>query len=311
MRPQPSAGKYGQKDPPKNKLWLLWSAIFSVLVAFCIVSAVSAQNRSATPTPAAGQSGAEMPRGQKLVLKDGSFQWVREYKVEGDKVSYYSLDTHQWEEMPAALIDWDATKKEAAKEQKQDATLLHAVDEREKQETADVLGVDASIEPAPGIFLPPDNGLFAFDGKKILVVNQADMKSSLSKTKTLEKIMVPVPIIPERHVISIAGTRAKLRMTNGQPEFYLRVASGGEPEIDLVRAKVRKNNREVEDVDELMDETAEKRKDVALQRWHIAENVYRYTIAKPLDPGEYVLVQNIPNDQYSIYLWDFAIDAAK
>jgi hypothetical protein len=112
-------------------------------------------------------------------------------------------------------------------------------------------------------------------------------------------------------VISIAGTRAKLRLTNGQPEFYLRVASGGEPEIDLVRAKVRKNDRQVEDVDELMDETAERRKDVALQRWHIAANVYRYTIPKPLGPGEYVLVQSIPNDQYSIYLWDFGIDPVK
>lgn len=316
MRRQASVENYGQKDAKKASLLPLSVAIFCFLAAFCIVSGISAQNSpaapaSSSPSHSASQSGPEVPRGQKLFLKDGSFQLVREYKVEGDKVSYYSLDTHEWEEMPAALIDWDATKKEAAKEAKQDATLLNAVDEREKQETADVLSVDASIEPAPGIFLPPDNGLFAFDGKKILVVNQADMKSSLSKTKTLEKIMVPVPIIPERHVITITGTRAKLRMTNGQPEFYLRVASGGEPEIDLVRAKVRKKDREVEDVDELMDETAEKRKDVALQRWHIASNVYRYTIAKPLEPGEYVLVQNIPDDQYSIYLWDFGIDVAK
>lgn len=310
MRRQTPDGKYGQKDAKKIRLSRLSSVIFCLLAAFCIVSVVPAQN-SPSPSSSTAQSGAETPRGQKLVLKDGSFQLVREYKIEGDKVSYYSLDTHQWEEMPAALIDWDATKKEAAKEAKKDATLLNTVDEREKQETADVLSVDASIEPAPGIFLPPDDGLFAFDGKKILVVNQADMKSSLSKTKMIEKVMVPVPIVPERHVISIAGTRAKLRMTNGQPEFYLRVNTPGEPEIDLVRAKVRKNDRQVEDVDELMDMTAEKRKDVALQRWHIASNVYRYTIAKPLEPGEYVLVQNIPNDQYSIYLWDFAIDVAK
>lgn len=310
MRRQTSDGKYCQRDAKKTKLLLLSSAILCFLAAFCIVNAVSAQN-SPSPSSSTTQPGTEAPRGQKLVLKDGSFQLVREYKIEGDKVSYYSLDTHQWEEMPTALIDWDATKKEAAKEAKKDATLLNTVDEREKQETADVLSVDASIEPAPGIFLPPDDGLFAFDGKKILVVNQADMKSSLSKTKMIEKVMVPVPIVPERHVISIAGTRAKLRMTNGQPEFYLRVNTPGEPEIDLVRAKVRKSDRQVEDVDELMDMTAEKRKDVALQRWHIASNVYRYTIAKPLEPGEYVLVQNIPNDQYSIYLWDFAIDVAK
>lgn len=301
--------QYDQKSSKRTGPLLLSFAVLCLLVTVPIISAVSAQT-SPPSTSSAAQSNTDT-RGQKLILKDGSFQLVREYKIEGDKVSYYSLDTHQWEQMPAALIDWDATKKEAAGQASKDATLLNKVDEREKQENAEVLSVDASIEPAPGVFLPPDNGLFAFDGKKILVVSQADMKSSLSKTKALEKVMLPVPIIPERHVISIAGTRAKLRLTNGQPEFYLRVANGGEPEIDLVRAKVRKNDRQVEDVDELMGETAEKRKDVALQRWHIATDVYRYTIAKPLEPGEYVLVQNIPNDQYSIYLWDFAIDSAK
>lgn len=310
MRRQPPDRERDQKNAQTTKLFFS-VAIVSFLVVLPNVSVISAQNSPAASPSSTAQSSTELPRGQKLFLKDGTFQLVREYKVEGDKVRYYSLDTHQWEEMPAALIDWEATKKEAAKQATKDATLLNAVDQREKQETADVLSVDASIEPAPGVFLPPDNGLFAFDGKKILVVNQADMKSSFSKTKALEKIMLPVPIVPDRHVISIAGTRAKLRLTNGQPEFYLRVASDGEPEIDLVHAKVRKNDREVEDVDELMGETAERRKDVALQRWHIASDVYRYTIAKPLEPGEYVLVQNIPNDQYSIYLWDFAIEVAK
>jgi hypothetical protein len=251
------------------------------------------------------------PRGQKLVLKDGTFQLVREYKLEGDRVSYYSLDTHEWEEMPASMVDWDATKKEAAAEAGKDAALVNAVDEREKAEKVEVLNVDSSIEPAPGIFLPQDPGLFVFDGKTIQVVKQADMKSSLNKAKMVEKVLVPVPIIPTRHLISIAGTHAKLRMTNGQPEFYMRTPDGNEPEIDLVRAKIHGAERQVENVDELMGETAENRKAIALQRWQIATDVYRYTIAKPLEPGEYVLAQSVPNDQYSIYLWDFGIDAAK
>jgi hypothetical protein len=244
-------------------------------------------------------------------LKDGTFQMVSEYKVEGDRVSYYSLDTHQWEEMPSSLIDWDATKKEAAQEAKQDTALVNAVDAREKAEKVEVLSVDASIEPAPGIFLPPDVGLFAFDGKTIVTVNQAEMKSSLSKGRMLAKVLVPVPIVPTRHTISILGTRAKLRMTNGQPEFYMRTADGTEPEIDLIRARVKGNERQVENVDELMGETAENRKAIALQRWQMATNVYRYTIAKPLEPGEYVLAETVPNDQVSIYLWDFGIDVAK
>lgn len=289
-------------------------AALALILSLGLAVAARAQNPSTSPASSSAnqQNGNALADAhtQKLVLKDGTFQLVREYQIEGDRIRYYSLDTHEWEEMPAALVDWDATKKEAAKEAQQENSLIKSVSEREKEENPQVLSVDASIEPAPGVFLPPDNGLFAFDGKKILSVSHADMRSSLSKTKAIEKVLIPVPLVPERHVISIAGKKAKLRLTVGQPEFYLRVAAPSEPEIDLVRAKVKGNERQVEDIDELMGETAEKRKDVALQRWQMAPNVYRYTVAKPLEPGEYVLIQNIPNDQYSIYLWDFGIDPA-
>jgi hypothetical protein len=302
------------KPNPASKLHGLAALSFGLLLTLAF--SASAQNpaqgdAASPPSQSNGPVQSTNPRGQKLVLKDGSVQFVREYQIEGNRVKYYSLDTHQWEEMPAELIDWDATKKEAANEAKQQAAIVNAVSEREKEENPQVLSVDASIEPAPGIFLPPDNGLFAFDGKRVTAVQQVEMKSNLSKAREIAKILAPVPIVPSRHVISIAGKQAKLRMTNGQPEFYLRVANDVEPEIDLVRAKVKGNERQVEDLDELMGETSEKRKNVALQRWQLAPNVYRYTVAKPLEPGEYVLVQAVANDQYGIYLWDFAIDPAR
>ena len=53
---------------------------------------------------------ARLPRGKKLVLKDGSFQLIREYRREGDRVRYYSAERGEWEEIPAAMVDWDATK---------------------------------------------------------------------------------------------------------------------------------------------------------------------------------------------------------
>jgi hypothetical protein len=285
------------------------SSALVCLLPLSLVALGAAPHTQSAQSPAPSDSAA--PRGQKLFLKDGSFQLVREYKQDGDRVSYYSLDTHQWEELPSSMIDWDATKKAAAQQDQKDAALFNAVDSREKAEHAEVLSVDASIEPAPSVFLPPDPGLFAFDGKAITAVKQADMVSSLNKAHAVAKILVPVPIIPNRRVISIIGTRSKLRMSNGQPEFYMRTPDGAEPEIDLVRAKVHGNERQVENVDQLMDQTAEVRKSVALMRWQIATDVYRYTMPKPLEPGEYVLVQSVPGDQLNIYLWDFGIDAAR
>jgi hypothetical protein len=278
--------------------------IFAAVLCLVLALVVPAQAQAPSSTPT--QNAA--PRGQKLFLKDGTFQLVREYKIDGDRLSYYSLDTHQWEEMPTALVDWDATKKDAAQQQTRDAALADSVAEREQQEHAEVLTVDASIEPAPGIFLPSDPGLFAFDGKTIQTVTQADMQSSLSKGRMVEKVLVPVPIIATRHNISIMGTRSKLRIVAGQPEFYLRIASGSEPEIDLVRAKIHGNDRQVENVDELFGETAQQRTTLALQRWQIAPNVFRYTLPTPLQRGEYVLVETLPGDQLNMYLWDFGVD---
>ena len=49
----------------------------------------------------------------KLYLKDGGFQLVREYTVEGDRVKYYSVDRSDWEEIPADLVDLKRTDAEA------------------------------------------------------------------------------------------------------------------------------------------------------------------------------------------------------
>ena len=49
----------------------------------------------------------------KLFLKDGDFQLVREYQVDGDRVRYYSVERSDWEEMPVSLIDLKRTEAEA------------------------------------------------------------------------------------------------------------------------------------------------------------------------------------------------------
>jgi hypothetical protein len=68
-----------------------------------------------------------LPKGKKLVLKDGSFQIVREYQQQGDRVRYYSVERSDWEEIPAALVDWDATKKSEADDVARDQEMTRKI----------------------------------------------------------------------------------------------------------------------------------------------------------------------------------------
>ena len=243
------------------------------------------------------------------MLKDGSFQLVREYAVKGDRVRYYSLDRSQWEEIPSDLVDWDATGKVAAQEQQHGSAIVERVHNQEAARLAEPLDIDASLEVAPQIFLPPGAGLFAFDGKVVLPLPQAETTSKLSKKRFVEQVMVPVPIIPTRHSVSIQGMHAKLQLRTDQPEFYMRTADARTPEIELIRAKPHGENRQIENLDELFGQRRSTGDTISMQRWEIAHGVYRFTLSKPLAPGEYALAETIGDEGTSLYVWDFGVEA--
>ena len=251
-----------------------------------------------------------MPHGKKLMLKDGSFQLVREYQIDGDRIRYYSIDQRDWEEMPADLVDWDATKKAEAEDAERKAELIAKVHAADVARHAESLDIDASIEVAHGVFLPPGEGLFEFDGKAVRQLSQAEADIKFSKTQMLKQVLVPIPIVPTRHTVSLPGTRAKIRIKSGQTEFYMRTADGREPEMDLLQAKIHNGKRDLENLDELFKEEATTGKiSVPIQRWQIARGVYRFTLQN-LEPGEYAMAELVQGGATSLYFWDFGVDAA-
>jgi hypothetical protein len=266
-----------------------------------------------------------LPRGKKLVLKDGSFQLVRSYERKGERVRYFSAERGDWEEIPAAMVDWDATAKAEAESKKEAEELANKVHKQEAETKAEmVMDIDASLQVAPGVFLPPGEGLFVIEGKFVSQLEQVGSEIKVDKKRKLEQILSPIPIVPGKHHIEIPGAKAKLRITNAQPEFYLREAPPdpdrvtpiqkssrpGEtgPEVELVRATVKGNRRQLETIRSLFgEEIGQERNSISLQRWDVAQTVFRFTLSETLAPGEYALAEILPGGM-NLYVWDFGVD---
>ncbi|MGC2891099.1 MAG: hypothetical protein WB627_18675 [Candidatus Acidiferrum sp.] len=268
-----------------------------------------------------------LPRGKKLILTDGSFQLVRSYEQTGDRVRYYSLERAQWEVIPASMVDWEATKKEEAAQEKAAAALVEKVHIQEAAAKAETpVDVDASLLVAPGVFLPDGEGMFAFEGKTVKRLGQVGSQEKTDKKTVLKQILSPIPIIPSKRNIEIPGARAAVRLTSAAPEFYLREPAPGPdvdstvlrsgrqgvdgPDVTLVRATVKGHKRLLESIRSLFgQEISKDRKDISIQRWEVAPDVYRFTLSAPLPPGEYALAE-ILEDGLNLYVWDFGVDAA-
>ena len=266
-------------------------------------------------------------RGQKLVLKDGNFQVVRSYERHGERVRYFSVERNDWEEIPAALVDWEATEKARAADEKAEASLVKRVQAQEQaQKVTTVIDVDASLPVGQGAFLPSGEGMFVVEGKSVTRLEQVGAQTRRDRKRALEQVISPVPIIPSKHNVEIPGAKAKIRVNTvtGPPEFYLREVAPdpdnpttvwqssrqgvGGPEVELVRATVKGNVRRLKALRSLMgQQISAESTTVAVQRWEIAKDVYRFTLSEPLPPGEYALAEILP-DGMNVFVWDFGVD---
>jgi len=262
-----------------------------------------------TAAPAAQQqtTTSNLSHGKKLVMKDGTVENVSGYQIEGDRVRYFSVDRSEWEEIPSSMVNWEATKKADAAEAAQENALTEKISADEAAKTIP-LDVDASLEILPGVLLPSGSGMFALDGQTIVSLKEDEATSKLDKGKLVERILVPVPVVPTRRTIFLKGTRADIRIKSFAPEFYFRTKEPGEPEVQLFHAKVKDGMRQVESIDNLFDNQQQKAKTVSMQEWKVAEGVYRFTLSQPLVPGEYAVTEISPDEGVSMLLWDFGVD---
>jgi hypothetical protein len=274
-------------------------------------AAPAAQKDPDSKTSAAtAQIPATLPKGKKLILKDGTFQLAREYSVEGDRVRYWSVESSQWEEIPANLVDWDATHESEAEQAARDAELKAKIRASQKAQMTKDIDVDRSMEIKPGLFLPDAVGMYALDRDN----NIREMKQSTAEVKTstgreVEKILSGVQLIPGKATMDIPGERAAMRLTTAEPEFFMRPVDRREPRFRLLRAQIKGGRRVIDSISiHFTGEEKHKATDIEIQTWTPATGVFRYTVDERLEPGEYAFVE-MTADGINSFVWDFGVDA--
>lgn len=269
-----------------------------------------------------------VPRGKKLILKDGTYQVIREYQRTGERVRYYSLERGDWEEVPASMVDWDATAKAQTDDEKSNAAQVEKIHKQEEAKRMDnVADIAASLPVGKGAFLPDAEGMYVVEGEKVRVMDQVGSQFKTDKMRTLAQILSPVPLVPGKKTVELPGTHANLRINAQNPEFYLREpppdpekestiqksrrAGDAGPDVELIRAKVTRNGRQLESISLLFgQEISSQKNSISIQRWEVAPSVYRFTLSQPLPPGEYILAQ-VMEEGLDLFVWEFGVDGPK
>jgi hypothetical protein len=185
----------------------LLAAATAAFVFFCLAQA---------PTPT---------QARRLILKDGSYQSVTKYEIQGDRVRYFSAERGEWEEVPRAMIDWDATDK--FEQGRQDGKFDPEAAELDKELEAERKAAQArSPEVAPGLHLPDEGGMFLLDTYQ----NQpqlAELQQSggdVDKNTKSNILRAAInPLAGAKQTIDLPGAHAKIQSHTAVPSLYINI----------------------------------------------------------------------------------------
>lgn len=231
----------------------------------------------------------------RLYLSDGTFHMVREYQVLDDRVRYYSIERSDWEELPREMVDLKKTEAERgvrAEEDKKRAVLEDAEEKYEREVAREI----ARVPQGPGVY-------FA-EGDKVTEVKVAEVKLVSDKKRTILKIMTPVPMIPGKASLELAGEQSAVTIPAARQEFYFRVENM--QRFGIVRMRPKKGLRQVAiwQIDPVSKQVFFDMDLVEIFRHQVKDDLYKIWPTRPLTPGEYAVIQYVEGEA-QVQVWDF------
>jgi hypothetical protein len=238
----------------------------------------------------------------KLYLNDGTYQLVREYKVESDRVRFYSLERSDWEEVPKELVDLKRTDSEAKQRQAEIDKEAKVFSEEEKAER------DLQKEV---MRIPQNPGVYWLEATETKALKVAESTVHTDKGRSILKVLSPLPVISGRAAVEINGPHSEHIFTNPEQEFYIQLSETERFAILHVTSKAAVRVVENLNIVPVSKEIEEERDPVEIFQKELTHHgLYKIWPKKPLPPGEYAVVE-FTEGKMNMQIWDFAIKPAK
>jgi hypothetical protein len=236
----------------------------------------------------------------KLYLKDGTYQIVREYQVQTDRVRYYSVERSEWEEIPVEMVDLKRTESEVADRKK---TV-----EKEQEIVAQENTAEREMR-AEASRIPQEPGVYWVDGKETKAMKPGEVAVHSDKGRRILQALSPIPAVTGKATLEMTGAHSANIFTDPEQEFYIQLS---EPEgFGIVKLTTKGAIRIVENLTyNPVDKTQvdEERTAVEILHRQMADDLYKIWPKDPLPPGEYAVVE-YTDGKVNIQCFDFAIKA--
>ncbi len=245
--------------------------------------------------------------GIKLYLKDGTYQLVKTFKVEGNRVRYYSLERGDWEEVPKSLVDFSATRRGEEQEKATERKILEQARRIEHQRFDSIPATGYQIKP--GIGLPTTEGVYLFDGNVVWPLVQSAAKVERDRRRLALSLALPAPLLKDRTWVVLEGAKAAVRVAARRPIFFIEATDNWGTKAVLIPLKILHHNRLVETIQTGIGvgKSGELRRTIPLEQTRVAPGIYQLKPIEPLQPGQYAIGELMPGGKLNTDVWDFGI----
>jgi len=268
--------------------------------------------------------------GHRLILKDGSYQSITKYEIHGDRVRYFSAERGEWEEVPKALVNWDATEK-YEKGRLSEAPAPEAAELDKELEAERKAIEERSPQVAPGLRLPDETGVYLLDTyqnqPQLVEIDQSGGDLGSNTTSNILRSAIN-PLAGAKQTIELPDAHAKVQSHTPVPALYVKLDSGqGAPAVALaagespplapadrfkiIRLETKGSKRIAGSVKiAVTGKTKTDERFVATTVTTMTGGWAKITPVDSLATGEYAVAEMLTKDGMNLYVWDFGVNPA-